>query len=127
MLYLFIALIVLFVFVITRFFAHLFSDEGENTEWFFLAIIVLALACGLIPTRLTNGEIRESVVEEDGSFVIFTDKDDTVFIWDGEEVDVFFDKEIFNIYSSGEYQIISQGKVNWYGGLFDLRTKIVKK
>lgn len=79
----------------------------------------------LIPNSISKGTIRETTVKEDGSFRLFTDKDDTIFMWDGEEVEIFHDEEMCRIYQSGEYQIIKESKVNWYGGNFDSEIKFI--
>jgi|TARA_R110000851_G_scaffold56073_4_gene131239 hypothetical protein len=77
----------------------------------------------MIPNIVSNGTIRETIVEEDGSFYIFTDNDDTIFMWDGEKVEVFRDEEMCRVYLSGEYQIIKESEVNLYGGSFETEIK----
>ena len=100
------------------------KDIGETKVLVIFGIVIFSLFSFLVPNEISNGSIRESIVKEDNSFKLFTDKDDTIFMWDGEKVTVFHDKEMCRIYKSGNYQIIKESKVNLYGGDYDSKIKI---
>lgn len=102
------------------------NDYSELRGLFLFLFCIAVIAALVSPTSISNGTIRETIRKEDGSFMIFTDKDDTIFIWDGEDVEVIFNKEMCAVYQSGDYQIIRESQVNWYGGSFDSKTKFIK-